>query len=43
MQLVERERALWAWQLLDGWERHERGVHGVSCGDVQREQRFNCV
>ncbi len=36
------EQAVQTRQLLDGWERHERGVHCVSCGDVQRKQRVNC-
>ncbi len=31
------------WQLLDFGERLERVVHNVSCGDVQREQRVDCV
>ena len=43
LQLVERERALRAWQLLDCGQRHERVVHIVSCGDIQREQRVDCV
>ena len=43
LQLVEREWALRAWQLLDCGQRHERVVHIVSCGDIQREQRVDCV
>ena len=43
LQLVERERAVRCGQLLDSRQRHQRGVHGVSCGDVQREQRVSCV
>ena len=40
LQLVERERAVWARQLLDYGQRHERGVQCVPCGHVQREHRF---
>ena len=29
--IVERERAVRAWQLLDIWQRHECGVHCVPC------------
>jgi hypothetical protein len=43
LQLVERERAVRCGQLLYSRQRHQRGVHGVSCGDVQREQRVSCV
>ena len=43
LQLVERERAVRCGQLLYSRQRHQRGVHGVSCGDVQREQRVDCV
>ncbi len=40
LQLVERERAVSARQLLDYGQRHERGVQCVPCGHVQREHRF---
>jgi hypothetical protein len=43
LQLVERERVVRARQLLDCGQRHERVLHNVSCGDVQREHRVNCV
>ena len=43
LQLVERERAVRARQLLECGQRRERVVHSVSCGDVQREQRVDCV
>ena len=43
LQLVERERAVRAGQLLDRGQRHERFLHCVPCGDVQREQRVDCV
>ena len=43
LQLVERERAVRARQLLDRGQRQERVVHSVPCGDVQREQRVDCV
>ena len=43
LQLVERERAVRARQLLDSGQRHECFLHSVSCGDVQREQRVDCV
>jgi hypothetical protein len=43
LQLVERERAVWARQLLDGGQRHERVVHGVPCWHIHREQRVSCV
>ena len=43
LQLVERERAVRARQLLDCGQRHECVLHSVSCGDVQREQRVDCV
>ncbi len=29
-------------QLLDRGQRHERVLHSVSCGDVQREHRVEC-
>ena len=41
--VVERERAVRARQLLDCGQRRERVVHIVSCGDVQREHRVDCV
>ena len=43
LQLVERERAVRPWQLLDIGQRQERVLHCVPCGDVQREQRVDCV
>ena len=43
LQLVERERAVWARQLLDCGQRQERVLHVLSRGDVQREQRVDCV
>ena len=39
LQLVEWERAVWARQLLDYGQRHDRSVHCLPCGHVQREQR----
>ena len=38
VQLAKRERALWARQLLDCGQRHERGLYCVSCGHVQRDE-----
>ena len=41
--VVERERAVCGRQLLDCGQRPQRVVHSVSCRDVQREQRVDCV
>ncbi len=43
LQLVKRERAVRARQLLDYGQRHECFLHSVSCGNVQREQWVDCV
>ncbi len=43
MLVVERERAVRAWQLLDCGQRRKRILHFVSRGDVQREQRVDCI
>ncbi len=43
LQLVERERAVRARQLLDYGQRHECFLHSVSRGNVQPEQWVDCV